>query len=212
MGFQNYSQIFTAMVTKGHYLHTFAYICTPIGYEYKMYVETTADAINSFQPFQLSSLLLMKIRMQQKPSRPRTVQPKTKATQELRDLYNDQTLTDYLRCTSYNLGIMNQSEIQISTGIQLQAQVNVFGILRKMLAFVWFLSFQRPHVNYSRKKAKCKVHTSLNQPCGATNTIHISTAISLVKDSLVACLTNHSIHTSIQNEWVRTQFNSSWVL
>ena len=33
-----------------------------------MRVETTAEAINSFQPFQLSLLLLMKVRMQQKPT------------------------------------------------------------------------------------------------------------------------------------------------
>ena len=89
---------------------------------------------------------------------------------------------------------MNQSEIKISTGIQLQAQVNVFGIVRKMLAFVWFLSFQRPHINYSGKKAKCKVHTSLKLPCGATITIHINTAISPVIDNLVAFNSNQSQH------------------
>ena len=58
---------------------------------------------------------------------------------------------------------MNQSEIEISTGIQVQAQGNVFGIVRKMLAFVWFLSFQRRHITYSGKKAKCKVRTSLRR-------------------------------------------------
>ena len=89
---------------------------------------------------------------------------------------------------------MNQPEIKLSKGIQLQAQGNVFGIVRKMLAFVWFLSFQRPFINYSVKKAKCKVHISLNQPCGATITIRISTAISLVIDSLVAFNSNQSQH------------------
>ena len=160
-----------------------------------MRVETTADAINSFHSsFQLSSLLLMKIRMQQKSNWPRTVHPKNKTTQELRYIYNDHTLTDCLRCTSYKLGTMNQSEIKISTGIQLQAQVNVFGIVRKMLAFVWFHSFQRPHISYSGKKVKCKVHTSLNQPCGATITIQISTAITPIMDSLVAFNSNQSRH------------------
>ena len=97
---------------------------------------------------------------------------------------------------------MNQSEIKISTGIQLQAQVNVFGIVPKMLAFVWFLSFQRPHINYYVKKAKCKVHTSLNQPCGATITIQISTAISPVMDSLVAFNSNQSQHPHKYSECV----------
>ena len=89
---------------------------------------------------------------------------------------------------------MNQSEIEIRTGIQLQAQLNVFGRVRKMLAFVWLLNFQRPHINYSGRKVKCKIHTSLNQPCGATITIQISTAIRPVMDSLVAFNSNQSQH------------------
>ena len=97
---------------------------------------------------------------------------------------------------------MNQSEIKLSKGIQLQAQGNVFGIVRKMLAFVWFLSFQRPFINYSVKKAKCKVHTSLNQPCGATITIRISTAISPVMDILVAFNSNQSQHPHKYSECV----------
>ena len=92
---------------------------------------------------------------------------------------------------------MNQLEINISTGNQLQAQVNVFGIVRKMLAFVRF-----SHFSYSGKKAKCKGHTSLNQPCGATITIHISTAISLVIDSLVAFNSNQSQHPHKYSECV----------
>ena len=37
---------------------------------------------------------------------------------------------------------MKQSEIRVSTGIQHQAQLNVFRSVRKMLAFVWCLSFK----------------------------------------------------------------------
>ena len=97
---------------------------------------------------------------------------------------------------------MNQSKIKISKGIQGQAEVNVFGSVRKMLEFAWFLSFQRPNINYSGKKAKCKVHTSLSHPCGATNTIYISTAISPVMESLVAFNSNQSQHPHKYSECV----------
>ena len=68
----------------------------------------------------------------------------------------------------------------------------MFESVWKMLAFAWFLSFQEPNINYSAKKAKCKVHTCFYQtpPCGVTITIHRRKAISPVMDSLVAFNSN----------------------
>ena len=101
-----------------------------------MRVETAAEAANSFQTFstKFSKTLKWKEfnerriapnRLFEKTQQTKAVDPKKKTTQELCYLNIDHTLTDCLRCTSYNLGTMNQSEIKVSMCIQLQTWENM---------------------------------------------------------------------------------------